>query len=76
MSGELTAARANARPYYRRHDYEGQLEAFTLTMRVTSKELECMKINARVRNISLSGLARIIMERVLKDDLIKAILDD
>lgn len=90
MSGEFTLARAeerrvvshnrSAKPssrFYRRVSKSGErMFDVNVSVRLTEVERDFLALSAARRSLTQTGLMRKVIERVLQDDLLKAVLDD
>ncbi len=77
MSGELSQARGIvARSYYKRQSNGVKLYRINTVFSLTDKEHEIMELQSRARGLTPTGLCRKIIDRVIVDDLFKAVLDD
>ncbi len=48
----------------------------TIVLRLTVEERALLQNEADARGYGVTGIARMLIERMLQDDLVKAILDD
>ena len=63
------------RRYYKRRDC-GPLTSLTIVLRLTVQERAALRDAAKARGFGVTGFARLLIEKVLQDDLIGAVLDD